>query len=68
MLSWSHELNAAYSMKETYIYINSTFSSENGEKRIDNFIGELLLYDIRELTGVARTLRHWNKEIVNSID
>ena len=68
MLSWSYELNAAYSMKETYAYINSTSSSENAEKRIDNFIGELLLYDIRELTGVARTLRHWKKEIVNSFD
>jgi len=68
MLSWSYELNAAYSMKETYSFINSTSTSENAEKRIDNFIGELLLYDIRELTSVARTLRHWKKEIVNSFD
>lgn len=27
-----------------------------------------MLYDIRELTTVARTLRHWKKEIVNSFD
>ena len=37
-------------------------------KRIDNFIGELLLYDVRELRGVARTLRHLKKEIVNSFN
>lgn len=68
MLSWSFELNAAYSMKEEYSYINRTSSSENAEHRIDNFIAELLLYDVRELTKVARTLRRWKPEIVNSFD
>lgn len=68
MLSWSYDLNAAYSMKEEYAYINSSSTPENAERRIDNFIGELLLYEIRELTNVARTLRHWKKEIVNSFD
>ena len=68
MLSWSYELNAAYSMKEEYAYINSTSTAENAEQRIDNFIAELVLYDVKELTNVARTLRHWKKEIVNSFD
>ena len=68
MLSWSFELNAAYSMKEEYAYINSTSTAENAEQRIDNFIAELVLYDVKELTNVARTLRHWKKEIVNSFD
>ena len=68
MLSWSFELNAAYSMKEEYAYINSHSNPENAEYRIDNFIAELFLYDVRELTRIARTLRHWKKEIVNSFD
>jgi len=68
MLTWSYELNAGYSIKEEYSYINKTSTIENAEKRIDNFIGELLLYDIRELTDVARTLRRWKKEIVNSFN
>ncbi len=68
MLSWSFELNAAYSMKEEYSYINRTSSSENAEQRIDNFIAELLLYDVRELTKVARTLHRWKPEIINSFD
>ena len=68
MLSWSFDLNAAYAMKEEYTYINSHSSSDNAEQRIVNFIDELLLYEIRELTKLAKTLRHWKKEIVNSFD
>lgn len=68
MSSFDFDLTAAYSMKEEYAYINSTSTPENAEQRIDNFIGELLLYDVRELRGVARTLRHWKKEIVNSFN
>jgi transposase len=68
MSSFDFDLTAAYSMKEEYAYINSTSTPENAEQRIDNFIGELLLYDVRELRGVASTLRHWKKEIVNSFN
>lgn len=68
MLSWDFDLNAAYSMKEEYSYINRTSTSENAEKRIENFIGELLIYDVRELRKIARMLRHWKTEIVNSFD
>ena len=68
MLSWSYELNAAYSVKETYAFINSRSTIENAEQRIENFIGELLIYDIKELTTVARTLRRWKVEIVNSFE
>ena len=68
MLSWDFELNAAYSMKEAYAYINRTSTSENAESRIENFIGELLIYDVKELKRIARTLRHWKQEIVNSFD
>ena len=68
MLSWSFELNAAYSMKEEYAYINATSTPENAEHRIDNFIAELFLYDVRELTRIARMLRHWKTEIINSFD
>lgn len=68
MLSWSFDLDAAYSMKEEYAFINRTSSSENAEKRIENFIGELLIYDVKELRKIARMLRHWKQEIVNSFD
>ena len=68
MLSWSFELNAAYSMKEESAFINATSTPENAAHRIDNFIAELLLYDVRELTRVARMLRHWKDEIINSFD
>ena len=68
MLSWNFDLNAAYSMKEEYAYINRTSTSENAEKRIENFIGELLIYDVRELRKIAGMLRHWKTEIVNSFD
>ena len=62
------DLRKYYSMKEEYAYINSHSNPENAEYRIDNFIAELFLYDVRELTRTARTLRHWKKEIVNSFD
>ena len=68
MTSWDFDLNAAYSMKEEYAYINKTSTSENAEKRIDSYIGELLIYDVKELNKIARMLRHWKKEIVNSFD
>ena len=68
MLSWDFDLNAAYSMKEEYAYINRTSTSENAEKRIENFVGELIIYDVRELKKIARMFRHWKTEIVNSFD
>ena len=68
MLSWDFDLNAAYSMKEEYAYLNRTSNSENAEKRIENFISELFIYDVRELRKIARMLRHWKSEIVNSFD
>lgn len=68
MLSWDYDLNAAYSMKEKYAYINRTSTSENAENRIENFIGELLLYEVRELRKIAGMLRHWKPEIANSFD
>ena len=37
-------------------------------RNIHNFIAELFLYDIRELTRIARMLRHWKSEIINSFD
>ena len=43
MLSWDFDLNAAYSMKEEYAYINRTSTSENAEKRLENYIGELTI-------------------------
>lgn len=68
MLSWSFELNAAYSMKEEYAYINRTSNSENAESRIENFIGELIIYDVKELKRIAGMIRRWKDEIVNSFD
>ena len=68
MLSWDFDLNAAYSMKEEYAYINRTSDSENAGSRIENYIGELLIYDVKELKRIARMLRHWKQEIVNSFD
>ena len=55
-------------MKEEYAYINKTSTSENAENRIENFIGELLLYDVKEFKKIARMLRHWKAEIINSFD
>lgn len=68
MLSWDFDLNAAYSMKEEYSYINRTSDAENADRRIESFISELLIYDVKELRKIARMLRHWKKEIVNSFD
>ena len=55
-------------MKEEYAFINATSTPGNAERRIENFIAELLLYDVRELTRVAKMLRHWKGEIINSFD
>ena len=35
---------------------------------IDKMLGELLIYDVRELRKIAGMLRHWKTEIVNSFD
>ena len=50
------------------LFINATSTPDNAAQRIENFIAELLLYDVRELTKVARMLRHWKAEIINSFD
>ena len=52
----------------TDTFINATSTSGNAERRIENFIAELLLYEVRELTRIARMLRHWKTEIINSFD
>lgn len=68
ILSLDNELYIAYSVKEEYAYWNRHSTAENAEKHIENIIEELRAYDIKELNSVARTLKHWKKEIVNSFD
>lgn len=36
--------------------------------RLDNFIIEAFIYDIKELTDIAKTIRHWKPEIINSFN
>lgn len=55
-------------MKEQYSYWNRTCTIDNIAGRLDNFIIEAFVYDIKELTDVAKTIRHWKPEIVNSFN
>lgn len=68
MLSFDFELLAGYSMKENYLYINSHSTTENIGARLESYIGELRMYDVKELTSTAKTLRFWKPEIINSFD
>ena len=68
LLSLSNDLSIAYSIKEEYAYWNKFATSENACKHVQGIIDQLLIADIPELTKVARTLKHWNKEIIDSFD
>ena len=68
MLSLNIELGIVYDMKEQYSYWNRTCTIDNIAGRLDNFIIEVFVYDIKELTDVAKTIRHWKPEIVNSFN
>ena len=68
MLSLDIELGIVYDMKEQYSYWNRTCTIDSIASRLDNFIIEAFVYDIKELTDVAKTIRHWKTEIVNSFN
>ena len=55
-------------MKEQYSYWNRTCTIDSIAGRLDNFIIEAFVYDIKELTDVAKTIRNWKPEIVNSFN
>lgn len=68
MLSLDIELGIVYDMKEQYSYWNRTCTIDSIASRLDNFIIEAFIYDIKELTDIAKTIRHWKTEIVNSFN
>ena len=66
MLSLDIELGIVYDMKEQYSYWNKTCTINSIAGRLDNFIIEAFVYDIKELTDVAKTIRQWKTKIINS--
>lgn len=68
MLSLDIELGIVYDMKEQYSYWNRTCTIDSIASRLDNFIIEAFIYDIKELTDIAKTIRHWKPEIINSFN
>lgn len=59
MRSLNIELRIVYGMKDQYSYWNRTCTIDNIAGRLDNFIVEAFVYDIKELMDVAKTIRHW---------
>ncbi|NLA70485.1 MAG: transposase, partial [Clostridiales bacterium] len=68
LLSLSNDLSIAYSIKEEYAYWNKFATSENACKNVQGIIDQLLIAYIPKLTKVAITLKHWNREIIDSFD
>ena len=55
-------------MKDEFLTINRTSTPANIEDRLNEYIDELLLFQIPEFTSVAKTLKKWRQEIINSFD
>ena len=68
MISFNVELELAYSLKEEYLYWNKRVDESNAERFVAHMAEEFASYGIRELSSVAKTLRNWQSEIVNSFN
>lgn len=62
------ELEVAYMLKNEYSEINQTATAENISRRLDAYIDDLKVYNIKEFRSVRRTLIKWHDEIINSFD
>lgn len=68
IISINGELEAAYTLKDEFLTINRTSTPANIEDRLNEYIDELLLFQIPEFTSVAKTLKKLRQEIINSFD
>ena len=60
------ELNYAYDLKERYLSFNNLKDKELAAEQLNDIINEYKISDIKEFIEVAKTLKHWKEEIVNS--
>ena len=51
-----------------FLYWNKRVDESNAEKFVAHMAEEFASYGIRELSSVAKTLRNWQSEIVNSFN
>lgn len=68
MISFDVEPELADSLKEEYLYWNKRVDESNAERFVAHMAEEFASYGIRELSSVAKTLRNWQPEIVNSFN
>lgn len=70
ILSIDDNLRKAYNLKEDYRMFNSIeeseFNLEEHSKVFDSLINMFIYSDIKEMKEAGKTLRNWNKEIMNS--
>lgn len=68
ILSLDSELELAYTLKYDYERINSKSTLENIEDRLDRYIEDLTILNIKEFNPVKKALKGWRQEIINSFD
>ena len=59
-------LKYAYDLKERYLSFNNLKNKELAAEQLNDIINEYKISDIKEFIEVAKTLKHWKEEIVNS--
>lgn len=60
------ELEIAYKLKCDYDNINSISKYQNAGTFIEKYIEDIYIFGVREFFPVAKMLRNWKQEIVNS--
>ena len=66
LLKIDSELKYAYDLKERYLSFNNLKDKELAAEQLNDIINEYKISDIKEFIEVAKTLKHWKEEIVNS--
>lgn len=66
LLEISPELELAYTLKNDYSYINSNATYQNITNYLDKYIEDIRIFNIPEFVSIAKTLKNWKKEIINS--
>ena len=68
ILSLDPELEIAYLLKYEYEQINSKCTDKTIEIRLEKYIEDLTIFNLREFETVKKALKNWKQEIINSFD
>ena len=64
----NYELGLAYTLKDEFLTINKSATPDTIEAALDEYINTLISFQIPEFLSVAKTMKKWRQEIINSFD